>query len=77
VVVCFDSCVLMGSTYGGFSSTLFFSEGGGGGISFWEVSSDGATWDSVGAADLDMTATFVPGVTVSPSLAINCKTLMG
>lgn len=76
-VVCFVSCVLMGSTFGGFSSTLIFSEGGGGGVSFWGVSSDGATWDSVGAADFDMTATFVPGVTVSPSLAMNCKIMTG
>lgn len=72
-MVNFGSCFLTGSTFGDFSSTLFFSAGGGGGVSFWEASSGGETWASFGIADLDMTATFVPGVTVSPSLAMNCK----
>uniref|UniRef100_J3LXC2 Uncharacterized protein n=1 Tax=Oryza brachyantha TaxID=4533 RepID=J3LXC2_ORYBR len=66
------ACILGGSTFGDFSSTFgFFSSALGGGVSFGVASSDGATCVSVGAADFDMIATLVPGVTVSPSLAIN------
>lgn len=50
--------------------SIFFSTGIAGGVSLLTVSSDGATWVSVGA-DLEITATLVPGVTVSPSLAVN------
>jgi hypothetical protein len=71
-VVNFGSCFLTGSTFGDFSSVLSFSSGGRG-VSFQEVSSGGETWASFGTADLDMTATLVPGVTVSPSLAMNYR----
>lgn len=61
---------LMGaSTFG--ICLLIFSFLAGDVVSLPTFSSDGATWVSAGA-DLEITATFVPGVTVSPSLAMNC-----
>ena len=69
----FGACFLGGSTFVGFSSAFGdFSSAFAGGDSFWGASSDGATCVSAGAADFDTIATMVPGVTVSPSLAINC-----
>lgn len=55
----------------GFSAS--FSAGGDGlGASLPAFSSDGATCVIL-AADFEITATLVPGVTVSPSLATNCQ----
>jgi hypothetical protein len=62
-----------GSTFGALSSAFGFSTLGRD-DSFGVASSDGATCVSAGWADFDMIATLVPGVTVSPSLAMNYKT---
>ncbi|BAS88992.1 Os04g0394250 [Oryza sativa Japonica Group] len=63
--------ILGGSAFGDFSSNFGFVSSAFGGVSFGVESSDGATCVSAGAADFDMIATLVPGVTVSPSLAMN------
>jgi hypothetical protein len=65
--------ILGGSAFGDFSSNFGFVSSAFGGVSFGVESSDGATCVSAGAADFDMIATLVPGVTVSPSLAMNWK----
>lgn len=59
------------STLGAFFSSLTFWVGWG--AAFSGVVSDGATW--VASADLEMIAILLPGSTVSPSLARNCKQL--
>lgn len=52
-------------------SESFFGLGGDdSGVTSSDFFSDGATW-ATPSPDLDMTATFVPGSTVSPSLATN------
>lgn len=55
----------------GISST-FFAAGGGGEATLSDSFSDGATWVTP-SLDFEMIATFVPGSTVSPSLATNYK----
>lgn len=62
------------STLGFSFSFSIFSAG-----AVWEaacsdVFSDGATWVTP-SADFEITATLVPGSTVSPSLATNCQHL--
>lgn len=66
----------LGFSLTGLCTALFFSisesvfglGGDGSGVASSDFFSDGATWAS---PDLEMTATFVPGSTVSPSLATN------
>ena len=67
----FGACFFGGSSFGGFASTFGdFSSTFAGADSFGVASSDGATCVSAGASDFETIATMVPGVTVSPSLAI-------
>ena len=65
---------LIGASALSVSFSIFFSFAGGDGCgaSLSAFSSDGATCVSL-EADFDITATLVPGVTVSPSLATNCQ----